>query len=131
VLIRFGIQVLITDVTIEIKIAILTQNRTESKSQSPTVTKRFFQSPLVRSFICAQMQRLHDDRLFGLSTEAECDGASTGMGERRRGISLRWQSSSDIAGGTSVLSAAGDCTGSLHCQSRKTASKTVYLVASI
>jgi len=109
---------MISDVTIvelETEIAILTHNQTELKSKSRTVTKLFFQSVLVSSFIahrCSGCDGWH----FSLATEAACVCAPNWMGERmKRVINLRCQFSSDIAGDglvtASVLSAAADWTG--------------------
>lgn len=114
----------ITDVTIiEIETVMLTHNRTETKSQSSTVTKRFnFSSQCRSAHSLVRRRSSYATTVFSICplklSVTVCQ--------------LEWMRVEEVlasgTSSTSVLSAASDWAGSLHCQSSKTASKTAYLV---
>jgi len=100
---------------IEIIITILTHNRTEPKSR--TVTKWFFQSALVTSFVVHRCSGREWLALWFVRWSCVRRCTDWSGWEGRRGISLQWQSSSDTTGSgglaiVSVLSATGNWTAS-------------------
>jgi len=81
----------VTIIEIEIEIAILAQNRTESKSQFRTAPKRFNFCRLVHGKLwhrCSAMVAAADTKFFIWCLSSDGDGCSAAVGEGEGGSSF-------------------------------------------